>query len=118
MERWNLFQKGHALSNFQFKESEILTPPELNNERQVMGIMRRKAIMKRLLLVVPMFFVITVVSFLVGRPSESAVDQIMSNISYDGSESEMRADLRHALGLDQPIHIHYLRWLGVLPERD
>ena len=80
--------------------------------------MKRKIIVKRLLLAVPMFFVITVVSFLVGRPSESDIDEIMSTMSLAAPESVVRAEIRHILGLDQPIHLHYLRWLGVLPERE
>jgi ABC-type dipeptide/oligopeptide/nickel transport system permease component len=31
---------------------------------------------------------------------------------------EVRATIRHSLGLDQPIHIHYLRWMGLMKQSD
>ncbi len=61
---------------------------------------------------------ITIISFLAGRCPEPEIDKIMATISYAGSESELRASIRHAMGIDQPFHLHYLRWLGVWPQED
>ncbi len=77
-----------------------------------------KSLMKRLGIALLILWEITMISFMVGRCPESEIEKIMSTISYSGSEYQARASIRHAMGIDQPIHLHYLRWLGVWPKED
>lgn len=73
---------------------------------------------KRLSTALLVFGGITIISFLTGRCPEPEIDKIMATISYSGTEDQARASIRHAMGTDQPIHLHYLRWLGVWPQED
>jgi len=69
-----------------------------------------KYILKRLLLAIPTFIIITaVVYFLSSKAPGNPVDLIKAagNIT-----PEMEAQLRHQYGLDQPVIIRYLKWLG------
>lgn len=34
------------------------------------------------------------------------------------SFNAVQAIIRHSLGLNQPIHIHYLRWMGLMKQED
>jgi peptide/nickel transport system permease protein len=71
----------------------------------------------RLLLVVPMFVGSTLIIFILMRllPGD-VVDQL---VGLEGTLSgEARATLRQLVGLDAPIHIQYLRWLGDLARLD
>ncbi|MGI5990320.1 MAG: ABC transporter permease [Lachnospiraceae bacterium] len=72
-----------------------------------------KYILKRLLLAIPTFIIITaVVYFLSSQAPGNPVDLIKAagNIT-----PEMEAQLRHQYGLDQPVVIRYLKWLwGIL----
>jgi peptide/nickel transport system permease protein len=71
----------------------------------------------RLLLVIPMFVGSTLIIFILMRllPGD-VVDQL---IGLEGTLSgEARATLRQLVGLDAPIHIQYLRWLGDLARLD
>ncbi len=72
---------------------------------------------KRLALVVPMFLGSTLLIFVLMRllPGD-VVDQL---IGLEGTLSgEARATLRKLLGLDAPLHVQYLRWLGDLARLD
>jgi hypothetical protein len=31
---------------------------------------------------------------------------------------DLRVKVEHQLGLDQPFHIHYLRWMGLVKQED
>jgi len=77
-----------------------------------------KTMIKRLGTALLIFGGITIISFLAGRCPDSEIDKIMATISYAGSESELRASIRHAMGIAQPFPLHYLRWLGVWPQAD
>ena len=75
--------------------------------------------LKKLLAAVSILLAISVLSFLVvGIPSESGIDFIMSNVSggasFDYETAEI--ELRHQLGVDQPIWLHYLRWMGLMKQ--
>lgn len=40
------------------------------------------------------------------------------NAANTPSFDEVQAIIRHSLNLDQPIHIHYLRWMGLMKQED
>lgn len=73
--------------------------------------------LKRLALVAPMFLGSTLLIFVLMRllPGD-VVDQL---IGLEGTlAGEARATLRRLLGLDAPLHIQYVRWLGELARLD
>ena len=68
-----------------------------------------------------MLLAISVLSFLaVGLVQNSGIDYIMSNVSggvsFDYGAAEI--DLRHHLGIDHPMWLHYLRWMGIVKQED
>ena len=76
-------------------------------------------IIRRLLLIIPTFFLVTLLVFLSARfiPGD-VIDLMLSQMNSSGTASEMsRKNVEEALGLDAPIHIQYLRWLGVAPQK-
>ncbi len=87
---------------------------------------KRARIIKTLLPVVPMWFVITIISFLATQSFTSTIIEIQlpeksilgSSDYLKGLSNEEWASLRHQLGLDPPIHIHYLRWMGMMKQED
>jgi peptide/nickel transport system permease protein len=77
----------------------------------------RLYVLKRLALVGPMFLGSTVLIFVLMRllPGD-VIDQL---IGLEGTLSaEARASLRKLLGLDAPLHVQYLSWLGDLVRFD
>jgi peptide/nickel transport system permease protein len=76
-------------------------------------------VIRRLLLIIPTFFIITLVVFLSTRfiPGD-VIDMMLAQMNSSGTAAEMtRENLKEALGLNEPIHIQYLRWLGVAPQK-
>jgi peptide/nickel transport system permease protein len=72
-----------------------------------------------LLLIIPTFFLVTLLVFLSARfiPGD-VIDLMLSQMNSSGTASEMsRQNVEEALGLDSPIHIQYLRWLGIAPQK-
>jgi peptide/nickel transport system permease protein len=89
------------------------------------GILRRGNEMtayaiRRLLLIIPTFFIVTLLVFLSVRfiPG-NVVDDMIARMGSSGSISTAgtRAAIEHALGLDVPIYVQYFRWLGVAPQQ-
>jgi peptide/nickel transport system permease protein len=79
-------------------------------------------IFRRLLLTVPTLLAVTIAVFMTVRiiPG-SAIDLMIAEMMGAGGDSDvpaMRAYLRHEMGLDQPVHIQYLRWLGAARQED
>lgn len=73
----------------------------------------RAYIGRRLLLMIPTFFLVTITIFSVVRLVPGSVVDLMSAQSGVAGGGEMtRQDLRRTLGLDAPIHIQYIRWIG------
>lgn len=76
-------------------------------------------VIRRLLLVIPTFLLVTVIVFFTIRfiPGD-VIDLMVSQMSSSGpgASNLSRESLEKALGLDAPIHIQYLRWLGVAPQ--
>ncbi len=69
-------------------------------------------IIKRLLLLIPTIFIVSViVFFLVRYVPGDAVDVIMSTLSQGGAIQVDRAAVEQALGLDVPAYVQYGRWM-------
>ncbi len=88
--------------------------------------------LRRLLLIPPTLLgitllVFTITRFVPGGPMERALQEVISgegdgsrgagaSQSHGGLSEEQLEELEEQFGLDQPILIAYLRWLGVLPK--
>jgi peptide/nickel transport system permease protein len=75
---------------------------------------------RRLLLIIPTFLLISVLVFLSARfiPGD-VIDMMLAQMNTSGTASEMtRANLEKALGLDAPVYVQYIRWLGVAPKKN
>ena len=74
----------------------------------------RAYLIRRLLLIIPSLFILTIIVFLAVRfiPGD-AVDVILA--SMESSELAQRETLERMLGLDVPVYVQYGRWIGVLP---
>jgi peptide/nickel transport system permease protein len=74
----------------------------------------RAYLIRRLLLIIPTLFILTIIVFLAVRfiPGD-AVDVMLA--SMENSELAQREILERMLGLDVPAHVQYGRWIGVLP---
>lgn len=70
-----------------------------------------KYLIKRLLMMVPLLFGITVITFIVihlapGSPVEVAVEM------NPKASAQARENLKRLYGLDKPLHVQYARWVG------
>ena len=75
-------------------------------------------IIRRLLLLIPTFILVTMTVFLLIRfiPGD-LIDIMLSEMGDTGVQYD-RTALQHQLGLDESAPIQYLRWMGVFPDRD
>ena len=77
----------------------------------------RAYLIRRLLLIIPTLILVSIMVFLTIRliPG-SAIDQMLAGQRGEQSEGTAfeitAATLEHELGLDLPIHVQYLRWVG------
>jgi peptide/nickel transport system permease protein len=69
----------------------------------------RQYVMKRLLLVIPTLFFITLIVFALTRLIPGDVVELM--FQEQGYAKDLAA-MRTLLGLDRPLHLQYLSWLG------
>jgi peptide/nickel transport system permease protein len=70
-------------------------------------------IIRRTLLLIPTLFIVSVVVFLLVRcVPGSAIDVIVGYLSQGGTVEVDRAAIAHSLGLDVPVHVQYVRWMG------
>jgi peptide/nickel transport system permease protein len=70
-------------------------------------------IIRRILLLIPILFIVSVIVFLLVRwVPGSAIDVITATMGQSGITQIDRAAIAHTLGLDVPIHIQYARWIG------
>ena len=78
----------------------------------------RAYIIRRLLLIVPTLFILSILVFLTVRliPGD-IIDAMLADMSYDYAWID-REVLEARLGLDVPVHVQYGRWIGVLPTDD
>lgn len=78
----------------------------------------KKYILKRLLQLIPILIGITLITFVLMHVSSTdAVDVMEQNTGTAWSEEQQEA-VRAQLGLDQPLPVQYLRWLGNLLRAD
>ena len=72
----------------------------------------RAYIIRRLLLIVPSLFILSILVFLSVRfiPGD-AIDAMLGKQGFIGAEVDREA-LQHMLGLDVPVHVQYARWIG------
>lgn len=73
---------------------------------------RVQYIIKRLLIAIPTFFGITLLVYLLASMTPSSPLEILFNDPM-ATQEQMDA-MEKAMGLDQPVYIQYLRWLGGL----
>ena len=73
----------------------------------------QRYLVRRLLAVVPTLLFASIIVFLVIRilPGD-VVDLIIKSSPFIENTEEMRKEIEQDLGLDQPIHIQYVRWLS------
>jgi peptide/nickel transport system permease protein len=83
----------------------------------------RAYVIRRLFLIIPTLLVVTIAVFLTVRfiPG-NVIDIMISDYAQGGGTvadmEGMRAMLKHRLGLDVPVHIQYLRWMGLWQQED
>ena len=78
----------------------------------------RAYIIRRLLLIIPTLFILTILVFLSVRfiPGD-IIDVMVDDIQWTAGDID-REGLERMLGLDVPAHVQYGRWIGVLPTPD
>jgi peptide/nickel transport system permease protein len=78
-------------------------------------------VIRRLALIIPTLFLVTVIVFLLVRFIPGGViDLMVAEMSAEGTvTTEVTAEtVRRALGLDVPVFVQYGRWIGVWPLED
>jgi peptide/nickel transport system permease protein len=78
-------------------------------------------IARRLLLMVPTLFVATILIFVIIQlPPTDFVSALVAQAAQSGSSADEQtlAALRHQYGLDQPLHLQYLHWVGGMIQGD
>ena len=78
----------------------------------------RAYLIRRILLIIPTLFLVTVIVFMLVRfiPGD-VLDLMLAEWMTEGSSDIQDVeDLRAALGLDQALPIQYGRWLGIVPD--
>ncbi len=81
----------------------------------VLVALRHPFIARRLLLMIPTMFVVSVIVFtLVQLPPGDFAEMRVARLQMEGTAStdELAADLRKNFGLDQPMWQRYARWIG------
>ncbi len=75
----------------------------------------RAYVVRRVLLLIPTFFLLTILVFLSVRfiPGD-AIDILLSRMvmTSGGGSGIDRPELERRLGLDVPVHVQYGRWMG------
>ncbi len=73
----------------------------------------RAYVIRRVLLVIPTLFILSVLVFLSVRflPGD-AIDVMLDKAGWIGAVNVDRAALEHMLGLDRPAYVQYGRWIG------
>lgn len=70
-------------------------------------------VLRRVLQTIPVLFLLTVITFLLVSAAPGGIAAFMGNSSTGLIETPAEiARFRHIYGLDQPLPIQYLRWLG------
>ena len=81
----------------------------------------RAYVIRRLLLIIPTLFILSILVFLSVRfiPGD-VIDTMAARMAETGALAFKidREALEHMLGLDVPVYVQYGRWIGVLPTAD
>ena len=78
----------------------------------------RAYIIRRLLLIIPTLFLLTILVFLsVHFLPGDVIDTMVGRMDYVDGDIDREA-LERMLGLDVPVYVQYGRWIGVLPTPD
>ena len=81
-----------------------------------------KFLLQRLLLFVPTFLVISVITFvLIQAPPGDYINSYATQLEASGEEASeaLLTALRKRYGLDQPVYIQYVKWLwGIFTRLD
>ena len=79
----------------------------------------RAYIIRRLLLIIPTLFILSILVFLSVRfiPGD-VIDTMVTETAVFQSDAMDREALERRLGLDVPVYVQYGRWVGVLPTPD
>ncbi|HEX9976290.1 MAG TPA: ABC transporter permease [Dehalococcoidales bacterium] len=75
----------------------------------------RTYIIRRLLLIIPTLFIVSIMVFLSVRFIPGSVIELMAgNMAAQAelSQEEIIEIIRHQMGLDAPVHVQYIRWVG------
>ncbi len=77
----------------------------------------RAYLIRRLLLIIPTLFILTMLVFLSVRfiPGDIVDEMVARATAYSGLVEIDREAVERMLGLDVPVHVQYGRWIGVLP---
>ena len=80
-------------------------------------------IIRRLLLIIPSLFILTILVFSIvrlipGDTVDAMVAQMETGNNFRAASGRDRETLERIMGLDVPAHVQYLRWIGVLPTPD
>lgn len=71
----------------------------------------KKYIIKRLLIMIPVFFGMTALVFFLSNMTPGSPIDAMITPEMNAADI---AELEHRMGLDQPLYVQYLKWLGRL----
>ena len=78
----------------------------------------RAYIIRRLLLIIPTLFILSILVFLSVRfVPGNTIDAMLGKWEFMAMEIDREA-LERMLGLDVPVYVQYGRWIGVLPTPD
>ena len=79
----------------------------------------RSYLIRRLLLIIPTLFILTIIVFLAVRfiPGD-VIDVMVAEMNTFEPGTIDREALERQLGLDVPVYVQYGRWIGVLPTPD
>ncbi len=73
----------------------------------------RNYIIRRLLLLIPTLFIVTIIIFCAVRFVPGSVVDIMASQMGEAEDRERLVEIiRHEIGLDVPIYVQYGRWIG------
>ena len=80
----------------------------------------RTYLIRRLLLIIPTLFILTIIVFLAVRfiPGDIVDTMVAEMGAWNAMGAADREALERMLGLDVPVHVQYGRWIGVLPTPD
>jgi peptide/nickel transport system permease protein len=81
------------------------------------GRLMRAYVGRRLLLMIPSLILVSMIVFgLIRFIPGSVIDQILADMTYQVGERDIN-QIKEALGLDVPVHVQYVRWLGAIVTR-